>query len=352
MRRCFTALATVILCCSPVFAEQNPTKSNPTSAVAGRMVTAAQNYLAGLSDQQKKIGVMSFDDPQRVDWTNVPKAHRKGIQLRDMTIPQRKLCHELLQASLSKDGYSKACQIMSLENNLHEGEKPLNLKVIRDPERYFLTIFGTPDTTGTWGYSFEGHHLSLNFVIQDGTVLGDSPCFWGANPAIVSLFIEKGPEVGIRTLTAEEQLAFDLVNALDDSQKKRAIIAEKAPKDYRNVGKPNPPSAPEEGLAASEMNDAQKAILWDLLSGYVGHLADPVAKERLREIKKAGIENIRFAWLGATQPGIGHSYRVEGPTFVLELVNVQDGIEGKKANHIHSVWRSLGRDFGFNTALK
>ncbi|HWL07471.1 MAG TPA: DUF3500 domain-containing protein [Planctomicrobium sp.] len=347
MRLCTTLLALTFLCGTAVFAEQDP-----TTPVAQRMTTAAQNYLASLSDSQKSVGVMSFDDPQRVDWTNVPKRHRKGIQLRDMSIPQRELCHKLLEASLSADGYAKAVQIMVLEFNLHEGEKHLTNGHLRDPERYFLTIFGTPEMTGTWGYSFEGHHLSLNFVIKDGVVIGDSPSFWGANPAIVSLFVDKGPEVGVRTLTVEEQTAFDLVNSLNIAQQAKAIVAATAPKDYRNVGKSNPPSAPEEGLSAEEMTDEQRAILQTLLNGYVGHLADPVAAERLREIEKAGIENIRFAWLGATEPGIGHSYRVQGPTFVLELVNDQVGIDGKKANHIHSVWRSLGRDFGFNTAAK
>lgn len=329
-----------------------PAAESPTSGVAQHMVTAAQNYLASLSEAEKAKGTMSFEDPQRVDWTNVPKAHRKGIQLREMSLPQRELCHKLLQASLSEVGYSKACQIMNLEHNLREGEKHLKNGHLRDPERYFLTVFGTPAMTGTWGYSFEGHHLSLNFVIQDGVVLGDSPSFWGANPAIVSLFVEKGPQVGIRTLTEEEQLAFDLINALNAEQQAQAIISAAAPADYRNVGKANPPSAPTEGISAAELTDAQKAILWSLLEGYAGHLANPVAQERLKEIQAAGIDNIRFSWLGATKPGVGHSYRVEGPTFVLELVNYQDGIEGNKANHIHSVWRSLGRDFGFNTASK
>ena len=57
---------------------------------------------------------------------------------------------------------------MALENNLREGEKNLNTGWARNPEHYFLTVFGQPAESGTWGWSFEGHHFSLNFVFVMG----------------------------------------------------------------------------------------------------------------------------------------------------------------------------------------
>jgi hypothetical protein len=53
------------------------------------------------------------------------------------------------------------------------------------------------------------------------------------------------------------------------------------------------------------------------------------------------LDKIYFAWAGAREPGIGHYYRVQGPTFVLELDNTQNG-----ANHVHALWRDTERDFG------
>ena len=35
---------------------------------------------------------------------------------------------------------------------------------------------------GTWGYRFEGHHVSLNYAIVDGKI-ASSPSFFGSNPA-------------------------------------------------------------------------------------------------------------------------------------------------------------------------
>ena len=51
------------------------------------------------------------------------------------------------------------------------------------------------------------------------------------------------------------------------------------------------------------------------------------------------------AWLGALEPGIGHAYRVQGSTFLIEFVNVQPDAEGTPANHIHCVWRDMTGDF-------
>ena len=340
MIRALTA-STICLClaASAWCADAPPNKVGPS------MTAAAQEISASLTRDQAARVLLKFDDPARLDWHNIPKPTRKGLQVREMTAAQQKLCHNLLRAALSETGYEKAVRIMSLESNLYEGEKNLKGAPLRDPLRYFLTIFGKPDNTGTWGWSFEGHHLSLNFVIRDGQVISDTPSFWGANPATVKLFIAGGPKEGTRTLADEEQLAFDLVNSLNDAQRKKAIIAEKAPDEYRDGGKPQPPQTPPEGIPATELSDAQKKTLWSLLEKYNGHLPQPIAQMRLEEIKSAGTDGIHFAWAGATKPGVGHYYRVQGPTFVLELVNIQSDPAGNPANHIHSVWRSLKGDF-------
>lgn len=313
--------------------------------VGAAMAVAAQAFLAALDAEERELATMAFDDPARLDWHNIPKPERKGLQLRDMSAQQKALCHDLLQTALSESGHEKVVRILALENNLREGEKGKPGSPLRDPERYYLTIFGEPSSTSVWGWSFEGHHLSLNFVIENGEVVSDTPSFWGANPATVKVFVEGGPSAGTRTLADEEQLAFDLVNSLSEAQLEVALIADKAPAEYRDAGKPQPPMSEPEGLAAAKLNEEQKAGLWSLLEAYNGHLHPAIAQARLEEINAAGLDNVYFAWAGSTRPGVGHYYRVQGPTFVLELVNVQADPVGNPANHIHSVWRSLEGDF-------
>jgi hypothetical protein len=310
------------------------------------MADAAGKFLASLDDGQRARAAIPFDDPRRLDWHNIPKPERKGLQLRELSTQQQELCHALLQTALSKSGYDKAVKILSLENNLREGEKNVAGAPLRDPLRYYLTIFGQPGESGDWGWSFEGHHFSLNFVIREGQVVSDTPNFWGANPATVQVFVEDGPPAGTRTLADEEQLAFDLLDSLDGEQRAVAVIADEAPKDYRGPGQPQPPHTPAEGLPAAKMTDAQQKTLRALLAAYCGHLAPELAAGRLDEIEARGLGQIHFAWYGAQQPGTGHAYRIQGPTFILELVNVQADPAGNKANHIHSVWRNLKGDFG------
>jgi hypothetical protein len=188
--------------------------------------------------------------------------------------------------------------------------------------------------------------LSLNFVIREGAVTSDTPSLWGAKPATVRIFVDGGPEVGVRTLADEEQLAFDLLGSLNAEQRARAVVAEKAPAEYRAAGKPQPPHTPPVGLKGAEMTSEQKKTLRKLLATYNGHLADDIAGQRMKDIDAGGLDDVYFAWMGAFKPGVGHSYIIQGPTFVLELVNIQSDSAGNPANHIHSVWRSLKGDFG------
>jgi hypothetical protein len=336
--------------CMIVSLQSLSAKVRADSTAGEAMATAAEKFLGSLDKEELAKATMDFDDPARQDWHNIPKPERKGLQYRDMSAAQKELCRGLLRAALSESGYDKALKIMSLENNLREGEKNLKGGHLRDPERFFLTIFGKPAMKGTWGWSFEGHHLSLNFVIHDGEVIGNTPSFWGANPATVSTFIDGGPEVGTRVLGDEEQLALDLVNDFDAEQKQQAIIADKAPPEYRAAGQPDPPPFAPEGLPGAKMNEAQQKKLLSLLETYNSHLHESVAASRMKEIEAAGLERVYFAWAGATKPGVGHYYRVQGPTFVLELVNIQSDPAGNPANHIHSVWRRLPEDFDLPTA--
>ncbi len=309
------------------------------------MAVAAEKFLGTLSAEQRKTTQLTYDDPARVDWYFVPRASRKGMQIKEMSAEQRKAAHALLAAALSQAGYEKATTIMELEAILHELEKSKQGGNIRDPQRYYFTVFGTPGEESKWGLSVEGHHLSLNFVVAEGRVVSSTPAFFGANPAEVKSSVGVGPKVGTRVLRAEEQLAFDLLNSLNDEQRKTAMIAEKAPDDIRGPTGTQAPEGKAEGLPVSKLGPQQKTTLRSLVEAYCASMPKEVATWRIEAAREAGVDNIHFAWAGATKPGIGHYYRVQGPTFLIEFVNVQPDAAGNKANHIHCVWRDLTGDF-------
>jgi hypothetical protein len=319
--------------------------AQPTTAIVP-LAEAATGWIATLDAGQRARAVLPFGEATRTDWHFVPKPRRKGVQLRDMTPAQEAAALGLLRATVSHAGYEKSVAIMSLDEMLRiiEGSRAKN---IRDPRRYFFTVFGTPADTGTWGLSIEGHHLSLNVTVRDGVVVDSTPQFLGANPAEVRTTFAGVPKAGHRVLRDEESLAFDLVRSLDAAQRTAAVIAAEAPREIRAAGKPQPSTEPPAGIAHADLEPAQRDVLRALVETYAGVMPDDVAAERLRLIETApgGWDAVRFAWLGSLEPGIGHAYRIEGPSFVVEFVNVQPDAEGNPANHIHCVWRDRTGDF-------
>jgi hypothetical protein len=310
------------------------------------MTTSAEKFLGSLTAEQRAKAMMKFDDPARLKWHFIPLPERKGVQIKEMNAEQRKLAHELLRAALSQLGYDKADTIMGLEAILRELEKTRKDGPIRDPERYYFTVFGTPTAAGQWGLSVEGHHLSLNFVVKDGQVVAHTPAFFGANPAIVMSEIPDTAKKGTRVLAKEEELAFDLLKSLTADQRKLAVIDAAAPKEIRAAGEPQPPQAAPAGIAASAMAEPQLKTLNALIETYAANMPAEVGAARLAEIKEAGIGKVHFAWAGPDKPGIGHYYRLQGPTFLVEFINTQPDAAGNQANHIHSVWRNMQGDFG------
>jgi hypothetical protein len=312
-----------------------------------KMTEAAVDLIEKLSPEQREQAVLPYGSEQRVGWHFIPKPTRKGAVMNKMTDEQQAATHELLQAALSAAGFKKTKEIMALEALLREMEKDTTGR--RDPLKYYVTFFGTPGRDAKWGLSFEGHHLSLNFVVEGDEVVSATPHFLGANPNIKGgAEPPRGGDTNRPVLFAEEAYAFQLVNSLDEKQREQAIISEEAPKEIQAAGEPQVPEQEDIGLPLSEMSEAQQDLLKGIIGAYVGNVPEDVAARAWKDINSGDKESIRFVWSGALKPAIGHGYRIFGPTFVIELVNVQPDAQGNPANHIHAVWRDPRGDFALS----
>jgi hypothetical protein len=208
--------------------------------------------------------------------------------------------------------------------------------LVRDPVRYFFSVFGTP-AKGPWGWRVEGHHVSLHFTVVNGTAVASSPQFFGSNPAEV----REGPKKGLRILAAEEDTARALLTALDDGQRAKAVINPAAPNDIATMNMLDINPLMPAGITADALRPNQRELLMKIVDAYTSAMAPDIAADRMAQLKKAGVERISFAWAGAAERGQRHYYRVQGPTFLIEYDNTQNN-----ANHIHSVWRDFEGDFG------
>jgi hypothetical protein len=207
----------------------------------------------------------------------------------------------------------------------------------RDPERYFFSVFGTPSTSGTWGWRVEGHHVSLHFLLVNGTMVASSPTFFGSNPAEV----RQGPKKGLRILAAEEDSARALYVALTPAQQKQALLNVEAPGDILTMNKVQVDPLTPNGIAASALDARQRDLLMKVVDSYVSLMASDIAEDRTAKLRKAGLDKITFAWAGDIERGKKHYYRVQGPTFLIEYDNTQNN-----ANHVHCVWREFKGDWG------
>jgi hypothetical protein len=301
------------------------------------MISAANAFLASLTPEQRKQATFAYDADERLHWNFIPDEAfpRNGLPIKEMTDAQKKLALALLHSGLSDRGYQTYTSIMALENVLRAIEGGQRFK--RDPEAHRVSIFGTPDAKGVWGWRVEGHHISLHFTVANGSAIASTPSFAGSNPAEV----RDGAEKGKRVLALQEDTARSLVMALDASQRQMAVITTTAPGEIvtNNTLDINPLSPA--GLKVAAMNPGERDLLMKVIDAYAGMMTADVAADRLEKIKTAGIENVAFAWAGPLERGQKHYYRVQGPTFLIEFDNTQND-----GNHVHSIWRDFRGDFG------
>jgi hypothetical protein len=297
------------------------------------MAQAALNFWAALSPELKAKCAFPFENEERFNWHFVPRA-RKGITWNEMNQTQQALAHAFLASGLSNRGYQQVETIRSLEEVLKEIEQGRG--PARDPGNYAFCVFGTPGEHSTWGWRFEGHHLSITITIVDGHAVG-GPVFFGTNPATVL----DGPRKGLRILAVEEDLGRDLVKSLSPEQAKVAIYNVQAPRDIITGNSRKADPGPPVGLPAADMTPAQQKRLMTLVENFAYRLRNELADDDLAKIAAADFKKIHFAWAGEIEPGRPHYYRLHGPTFLVEYDNVQN-----RANHIHTVWRDAANDFG------
>jgi hypothetical protein len=163
-----------------------------------------------------------------------------------------------------------------------------------------------------------------------------APFFFGANPATV----KQGSLTGYRALQEEEDIGFELINLLSPEQKQKAFFETNISDIETRAAEKVDPLKPV-GILAAELTNEQKLVLNKLIAQYLFSMAPDLANPRMKKIAAEDMDQLRFGWAGGTTPGIGHYYRVQGKTFLIEFDNTQNN-----ANHIHTVWRNFNGDFG------
>ncbi|GAA4959733.1 DUF3500 domain-containing protein [Algibacter aquimarinus] len=320
------------------------------SQTSQEIVNISNDFLKTLSDENKTEVLQSFNDSLRTKWTNLPVglAKRPGKKYGELSNEAKIKFHEVLITIFSSQGYLKTTSVMQLDDMLNARiDDAIKKKLIKeefiprikaldwDYDNYFISIWGVPNMKNAWSLKFEGHHLSINLTIIEDKV-SFTPMFLGADPALMT----STKHVGLRVLSKEEDYGIKLINSFDESQQKTATLSQEVPKDI--ITSPDNPNriTTYYGIQGKELNLNQKEILIQLIREYIGNLENQKANEFLSKIKKSGIDNIYFAWIGSYERNSPHYYIINGPDFIIEYDNQNKG------NHIHTIWRDKANDFG------
>jgi hypothetical protein len=183
--------------------------------IAKSMAETAKELIASLGPKKTAELVYRFENSSREHWHFFPNwSGRKGIPLSQLSKKQNGFIKELLHLLLTSEDFQEQENIRlihGLRKDLTDPNNPMNL--------YYTAIFGTPSTNTTWGWRFEGHHLSLNCTLIHGKLFSVTPSFWGSSPVRTNNWEDHEIEV----FEEEQTLSFSLVKSLTEGQNQSLI---------------------------------------------------------------------------------------------------------------------------------
>ena len=327
--------------------EPNLFKVRSTGVSTKPVKTAADRFLAGLTDAQRKKTMFPVDDPEWRKWMNQSFYVRQGVSFMEMTPAQRDLAFALFRSGLSAKGLTLTRNIMRLNDSLAELTDG-NYDEYGEGQ-YFVTVMGTPSDKEPWGWQLDGHHVIVNyFVLGDQVVV--TPFFAGSEPVTAT----SGKYRGTTVLQDEQNRGLAFINTLDEPRRMKAILklAKAGEENLSEAWKDNV-VIDYAGIRATELAAAQQRQLLDLVGLYVGNIANGHARVKMEEVR-AYLDRTYFAWIGKTDADSVFYYRIQSPVILIEFDHqrpvgmrhlLDQGMPTRQ--HIHTVVRTPnGNDYG------
>jgi hypothetical protein len=305
--------------------------------------TAAEKFIAGLTEKQREITLFPLKSHEWRRWDNRHSPPREGVRFKEMTDAQRALAFELFRASLSAKGLKQTRDIMRLNETIAEMTQRFNEY---GEWLYHITIMGKPSATEPWGWQLDGHHLVINyFVMGDQVVM--SPNFMGSEPVRA----ETGKYQGTVVLQEEQDKGLAFMRSLAPEQQKKARLGgEKGPSNNLTEAYRDNVVLDYAGLPAKELPAERKEQLLELIQEYVGRMRDGHARVKMSEVRQQ-LDRTWFGWIGATEADSVFYYRIHSPVILIEFDHQRPIALGRSdtptRNHIHTVVRTPnGNDYG------
>jgi len=266
-----------------------------------------------------------FDATHRTRWDRIALRY-EGLEVAKLPPTARIRFHNLLHASLSSTGYSLVLGIMNADI---AGSTCFDAS-LEQVGGYWINVFGDPAHDPYWGYSVEGHHLSLNLTYAGDSLVAHTPFFFGAHPQMLST---GGGREGQSLIYQEEHLVGGLVDSLPPARRGRVYASGGLPSNLYGDDHLDTLYAPQGGIALWRLSDAERSQLDDVLDVY----SDYFPTSSLSVVSFPEEDPAKLIYTGDTHSNGKHYYCIGGAQAQIECLNF--------GNHTHHLWR-CDNDFG------
>ena len=303
--------------------------------IAQSMAKTANELISAYKADKETNLIYQFENSSREEWHFFPNwSGRTGISLNNLSSGEQENVKELLTLLLSSDALLEQEDIRLIHGLKKNWDSPNNPRHL-----YFISIFGTPSTESTWGWRFEGHHLSLNCTLAGGKKFSITPSFWGSSPTRVT----KGTHKGLQVFGKEQSLSLDLVNSFSAKQKEQALLSKSyGPEPTSRVFREDYDSNP--GISYQELKKEQQIQLNDLILLFAEKYRPELVKQIDGRKKIIDPSSLKFSYQYSAKGYVSY-FLILSNEYFIEFENIG-------GNHVHAAWRDFEGDFGRDLILE
>ncbi len=324
-------------------------QSGPRTAPA-RYEDRRRRVPASLTPELKKKTSFGFDDPHRTKWFFTPqqdkekKFTRKGVRSRRDVGRAEEGCDEPAEVRPLREG------LRAGDHHRRAGEHAEGTR--RGKARWSATTTGTSSASSanraapaSGAGGSKATTFSVNYTLDKGDVVAGGPVLFGSNPAEV----KQGPRKGSARCRTSRTTSAALVKSFNADQDTAAKQTKLLPAEIKDRRSRRRTSAPSVGITADKLTADQKATLVKLLQAYADRMPEDLAASDMKKVKETPDAKLYFAYSGGITPGEGYTYRVQGPEFVVEFLNIQaDSAARTRPTTSTTRWRRLPTDFALS----
>ena len=315
-----------------------------TSGLA-KVVCLTNTFLNSLDATQKSSVQLTYSLANAQKWSNLPAglSARYGVNLASLTPTQlaafRELMLAVLALGITNEGYDEMLGNLVADNILYYAGGGTTYGA----GNYYVSILGTPSTSGLWEILYTGHHYTQPYTFNGPAGTGYTPAFRGVEPSTPVSNTANGQTY---QPVEQERVAFaSMLTALSSSEQATAKLASTFTDLVLGPGKDWQFPATKLGLRVGTLDAAKQMLVLNAIKLYVIDL-DPTTAATVLAKYTAELADTYLAYSGNPSVTAENDYiRLDGPSVWIEF-SYQGGIIIKNAPHPHSVWRDHLTDYG------